>query len=81
VIITMPEATLRAVADHGAPRDLAAMPPAAAQAVVDGLAAAGVPLDDVVEDLERRGVEQFARSGEELLATVESALGAARSAT
>ncbi|MGN6743311.1 MAG: transaldolase [Amnibacterium sp.] len=80
VVITMPEATLRAVAEHGDPGDLAVMPAASARAALDALADAGIDYDDVVAVLERRGVEQFARSGAELLATVERELGSVGSA-
>ena len=76
-IITMPEATLRAVADHGAPGELRDLPADAARAVLGRLADVGVSYEDVVETLERRGIEQFERSGRELIRTVDAALAAA----
>ena len=79
-IITMPEATLRAVADHGKPGDLRDVDVESARAVIERLGEVGVSYDDVVELLERRGLEQFERSGRQLLDTVETALAAARSA-
>jgi transaldolase len=79
-IITMPEATLRAVADHGSPGELRDLAPDAARAVLGRLADVGVSYEDVVATLERRGIEQFERSGRELIRTVEAALAAARGA-
>ena len=79
-IITMPEATLRAVADHGKPGDLRDVDVESAQAVIERLGDIGISYDDVVAVLERRGLEQFERSGRQLLETVETALSAARGA-
>jgi transaldolase len=79
-IITMPEATLRAVADHGKPGDLRDLSVDSARAVIDRLGELGISYDEVVEGLEQRGLEQFERSGSQLLRTVEVALAKARSA-
>ncbi len=79
-IITMPEATLHAVADHGRPGDLRNLSVESAQAVIERLGEVGISYDDVVEGLEQRGLEQFVRSGSQLLRTVEVALSRARSA-
>jgi transaldolase len=79
-IITMPEGTLRAVADHGRPGDLTDVSPAAARAVLDRLDELGIAYDDVVDTLERDGIERFAEAGRDLLATVETALSTARGA-
>ena len=57
VVNTMPEGTLRAVADHGVRRrrhDPAALRPDAQQ-VLDGLAAVGIDYDDVVRRPGGRG--------------------------
>lgn len=76
VVNTMPEATLRAVADHGDFRgDTVTGTQAAAQDVVDGLARLGVSLDEVTDQLEREGVEKFEASWSELLGTVRDGLG------
>ncbi len=40
--------------------------------MLDDLEAAGIDYDDVVETLEREGVEKFAKSFKELFADVES---------
>src|SRR6185503_9214578 len=60
---TMPEATIHAFADHGEVR-LDAITGAYddAKRVMEELAALGISYDDVVETLEREGVEKFAAS-------------------
>jgi len=78
-VITMPEATLRAVADHGAPRPGSAREGRdAARAVMRGLAAIGVDIDDVTATLERAGVERFIADWEDALASLARRLAAAR---
>ena len=60
---TMPESTLRAVADHGAVRgDTVRGSYAAARRVLDDLAGLGIDYDDVVATLEAQGVEKFVAS-------------------
>ena len=60
VVNTMPEATIHAFADHGEVRpDAVTGSYAAAQKVLDDLAALGIDYDDVVATLEREGVEKF----------------------
>jgi hypothetical protein len=67
VVNTMPEATLRAVADH---REIPATSIrdhyVDAQQVLDGLAAVGVGYDDVVQQLEDEGVAKFDASWDQL---------------
>jgi len=68
---TMPEATLDAVADHGAIRgDTIRGTYEQARQVLDGLAALGVGYDDVVRVLEEEGVKKFEDSWEELIESV-----------
>jgi transaldolase len=68
---TMPEATLRAVADHGEVRgDTIRGGYGQAQAVVDELANLGVDLADVADVLEDQGIASFAASWDELIASV-----------
>lgn len=75
VVLTLPERTLRAVADHGAIRGDAITPALAdADRVLAELAAVGVPLDEVTRGLEEDGVAQFAAAGRRLLATVAEGL-------
>ena len=59
---TMPELTLRALADHGRPRrGTARSGREEARAVMQELARAGVDMADVTETLEREGLEKFER--------------------
>jgi transaldolase len=75
IVNTMPSATLEAVADHGEiTGNTVTGNYADAKAVLDRLAAIGVDYDDVVDLLEREGVEKFEKSWEELLATVRDEL-------
>ncbi|NLU81221.1 transaldolase [Rhodococcus sp. HNM0569] len=70
---TMPEATLDAVADHGAVHgDTVSGTAAASQEVFDALSAVGIDLPDVFDVLEREGVEKFEVAWGQLLdATAE----------
>jgi transaldolase len=75
---TMPEATLNAVADHGEIRgDTVTGSYAEAHAVMERLNALGVSYDDVVDALEREGVEKFEASWKDLLESVRTQLGSA----
>jgi len=70
---TMPEKTLEAFADHGEVHGDAVTGRAdVAQQVFDRLAAVGIDFDDVLEVLEREGVEKFSKSWGELVETVEA---------
>jgi transaldolase len=67
VVNTMPEATLRAVADHGQiPADSVRAHYSGARQVLTELAAAGIDYDDVTAGLEQRGLELFDASWREL---------------
>jgi transaldolase len=80
VVNTMPEATIHAFADHGEVRgDTITGYYDDARKVLADLAAVGVDYDDVVDTLEREGVEKFAISWNELLDGVTKSLEAARS--
>ncbi len=75
VVNTMPEKTLWAVAEKGAVAPDTITPEfAAAHETMAALKAVGVDYDDVVEVLEREGVEKFSTSWQELLTQVQSAL-------
>jgi transaldolase len=75
---TMPEATLNAVADHGEVRgDTVTGAYAEAHAVMEQLKGLGIDYDDVVDVLEREGVEKFEASWKDLLESVRTQLGAA----
>jgi transaldolase len=72
---TMPEATLRATADHGVLRsDTIHGTYAESRKLFDNLAALGIGYDDVVQVLEDEGVAKFAASWNELLETIRTEL-------
>ena len=72
---TMPENTLEAMADHGVVEgDTVRGSYDDAQDVLDALAKLGIEYDDVIETLEREGVETFEKSWLELLETVRKEL-------
>jgi transaldolase len=77
VINTMPEATLRAVADHGqVPTDSIRGRYDDARQLLDGLRALGIDYDSVVQQLEDDGVATFdaawAQLGEQLTAALHA---------
>jgi transaldolase len=75
VVNTMPEATLQATFDHGEiPNDSVRGYYADAQAVLDKLAALGVDYNDVVDTLEREGIEKFSASWSDLTTAIEKQL-------
>ena len=77
---TMPEAVITAFEDHGETRgDTVTGSYAAAQKVMDDVAAAGVDLTEVFLALEDEGVEKFEASWAELLEGVKKSLDAAAS--
>jgi transaldolase len=71
VINTMPEATLRAFADHGEARP-ARVDAAAAERTLRRADDAGVDLAAITAELERDGVRSFCASYHELLTCIES---------
>jgi transaldolase len=74
VINTMPEATLRAFADHGEVAETLTLDPAgAAQTLVD-LADSGIDLAAITDRLEREGVRSFCDSYRQLLGCIERKL-------
>jgi transaldolase len=74
---TMPEATLRAMADHGDVRgDTIHGTYDAARQYFERLAAAGVSYDDVVQVLEDEGVDKFGVSWRQLLETIKTEMAA-----
>ena len=77
VVNTMPEATLRAVADHGeVPADSVRANYSQAHEVLDGLRALGVDYDEAMQTLEDNGVAAFDASwrqlGEQLAHTLQT---------
>ncbi len=77
---TMPEKTMQAFADHGEidGGDQVTTKYGEAQQVMDDLAKLGIDYDDVIETLEREGVDKFVKSWDELVETVRGQLGAGK---
>jgi transaldolase len=74
---TMPEKTMEAFADHGeVDGDRVRGQYDDAREVMAGLERLGIEYDDVIESLEREGVEKFVASWNELVETVESQMAA-----
>jgi transaldolase len=79
LVNTMPEKTMEAVFDHGVIKGDSISPNYAdARAVLAQLEDVGVSYDDVVDLLEKEGVEKFVVSWNELVDTVSKALEGAR---
>ena len=67
---------MQAFADHGEVEgDQVTTKYAEAQQVMDDLGKVGIDYDDVIETLEREGVEKFVASWDELVETVKGQLG------
>jgi transaldolase len=82
VVNTMPESTIHAYADHGETRpDTVTGNYGHAQQVLDDLAGLGIDYEDVVDTLEREGVEKFEQSWIELLKSVETQLSSTQGGT
>ncbi|HWT23315.1 MAG TPA: transaldolase [Solirubrobacteraceae bacterium] len=69
---TMPRETVEAFQDHGRVEDTLERDVEGARRTLQAFADAGIDYDDVVQTLEREGVEKFAKSFEQLFADVES---------
>ena len=70
---TMPEKTLEALLEHGrTPGDTVLEGVAEAKKTLDDLRAVGIDIEAVGEELQRDGVVLFAKSYDDLLATIES---------
>ncbi len=67
---TMPRETVAAFQDHGVTEVTLTRDVEGARKVLEALAAAGIDYDDVVETLEREGVEKFAKSFDQLFADI-----------
>jgi transaldolase len=73
VVNTMPQATLEAFADHGRiTGDTVRGRYPESQDVLDRIEKLGISYQDVVEVLEREGVEKFSNSWQELLSLIKS---------
>ncbi len=74
VVNTMPEATLRAFADHGRVARTVDADPVEAHRTLEAAAAAGVDLPRITAELEDAGVEAFCASYRKLLDCIQSKL-------
>jgi transaldolase len=72
---TMPPATMDAYRDHGQPRATVEEDLAGARETVRQLKAAGIDLNEVGEELQKEGVELFAKSFDELTGAIKRRLG------
>jgi transaldolase len=72
---TMPQETIEAFQDHGVVAETLVRDLDEARRVFDQLAEAGIDYDDVVDTLEREGVEKFADSFAELMDGIRSKRG------
>ena len=77
---TMPPATMDAYRDHGNPRATVEDDLAGAREAVSGLAAKGIALDAIGEELQREGVAAFIKSFDDLLGTIKKRLTSAAAA-
>lgn len=73
---TMPQETIEAYQDHGAPKPTLREGLAQARSLLQQLASAGIDYEDVTDTLEREGVKKFADSFAELLQGIQEKLGA-----
>jgi transaldolase len=69
---TMPRETVEAFQDHGRVERTLDRDVEGARQVLQAFADAGIDYDDVVQTLEREGVEKFAKSFDQLFADVEA---------
>jgi transaldolase len=74
IVNTMPEKTMKAYADHGAPGTPVQKNYEEAAAVLKSVQDAGVDLDDVFKVLEDEGVQKFVDSWDELTESVRAEL-------
>jgi transaldolase len=75
VVNTMPEATLRAFADHGKATRVLSESTAAAEEVLADARDAGIDLAAITAQLEREGVQSFCASYDELIDRIETRVG------
>jgi transaldolase len=79
LVNTMPEKTMEAVFDHGVIKgDTITGSYAEARAVLAGIEGLGISYEEVVGLLEKEGVDKFAVSWSELVATVSNALDSSK---
>ena len=72
---TMPEETIQAFQNHGRVAETLTQDVDAAHKLFDDLRAAGIDYDDVVDTLEREGVQKFSDSFDELMDGIKAKRG------
>ena len=77
---TMPEGTLKALADHGQMGPVMAADGGDCEKVLDQFAQAGVNVDTLAVRLQDEGAKSFVKSWNELLAVIASKIDALRQA-
>lgn len=77
-VTTLPLETLAAYREHGEPKERIHEHPAEVEAVVAGLRAEGIDLEQVAKQLEDEGVEKFITPFRHLLSTLEQQLAEPR---
>ena len=69
---TMPESTLKALADHGKPDEIMSADGGDCEAVLDQFAAAGIDLDELAAKLQDDGAKSFVSSWNDLMEVIAS---------
>jgi Transaldolase len=69
---TMPEGTLKALADHGDLSEIMSADGGDCEAVLDQFAAAGIDIDDLAAKLQDDGAKSFVSSWKELMGVIAS---------
>jgi transaldolase len=69
---TMPEGTLKALADHGDISEIMSADGGDCEAVLDQFAAAGIDVDDLAARLQDDGAKSFVSSWKELMEVIAS---------
>ena len=78
---TMPEATLKAFADHGEISEILKPDGGDSEKVLAGFAKAGIDVDGLAAQLQKEGAASFVKSWNDLMACIESKSAAMRKAS
>jgi transaldolase len=78
---TMPEGTLKALADHGEVREIMSADGGQCEAILDQFAKAGINVDKLAAQLQEEGAKSFVASWNELMGVIESKCAAMQKAS
>jgi transaldolase len=78
---TMPEGTLKALADHGELSEIMSADGGACEAVLDQFGKAGVDVDDLAAKLQEEGAKSFVTSWKDLMGVIDSKCAAIQKAS